>query len=171
MIRTRTSFAASLPVLLLGLAANSALGEVPAVDTVIGTWSLVSVDNVFPDGHRVQLYGARPQGRLMFDVQGRYALQIMRGEPMRFAANDRLRGTPEENKAAVERSNTHFGRYETGKDGTLVFSIDHASFPNWEGTQQKRAFKLAADVLVYTVPVPTTGGAAIGEVTWQRAKP
>jgi hypothetical protein len=141
-----------------------------ADDALVGTWTLVRVDNVMPDGTRVQLYGPEPQGLLMFDAQGRYSLQILRQGRARFAAADKAKGTAEEYAQAVQGSNAHFGRYAIDQ-GThlLTFHIDHASFPNWEGTQQARRFELDGDTLVYRVPTPTTGDRAVGEVQWRRA--
>ncbi|MBU8900305.1 hypothetical protein DRW03_07330 [Corallococcus sp. H22C18031201] len=141
-------------------------------DQLVGTWTLVLVDNVLPDGTRVQLYGAQPQGLLMFDGQGRYSLHILRAGRTRFAASDKSQGTPEENQATVRGTNSHFGRYSVDeKERTLTFHIDHASFPNWEGTEQRRTFTLTGDELKYIVPAPTTGGTGtLGEVQWRRAK-
>jgi lipocalin-like protein len=88
-----------------------------------------------------------------------------------FTANDKSRGTPAEYQAAVQGSNAHFGTYSVNQaDGTITFRIEHASFPNWEGTEQKRSFRLVGDHLKYTVPVPTTGPGAVGEVEWRRAE-
>ena len=141
----------------------------PAAD-LVGSWTLFAVDNVLPDGGRVQLYGPDPQGLLMFDAEGRYALQLMRGGRTRFASGDKSLGTAQEYKEAVQGSNAHFGRYTIdGKAGTISFRIEHASFPNWEGTEQKRSFTLKDDMLTYRVPAPTSGAGAIGEVRWQRA--
>jgi hypothetical protein len=139
-------------------------------EKLTGTWTLVSVDNVLPDGSRVHLYGSDPHGILMFDVEGHYSLQIMSAGRARFASNDKSQGTPEENRAAVQGSNSHFGTYSVNeKDHTITFRIEHASFPNWEGTSQKRSFTLADGRLRYSVPTPTTGPAgAIGELEWKR---
>jgi len=138
---------------------------------LIGTWFLVVVDNILPDGSRVHLYGPDPQGMLTFDPQGRYALQIYRAERTKFASGDKSKGTPEENSAAVLGSNAHFGKYSVDATAkTITFRIEHASFPNWDGTEQRRAFSISEDELSYTVPAPTSGGAAIGQVTWKRAQ-
>lgn len=143
----------------------------PTSKRLVGTWTLVLVDNVLPDGSRIHLYGDAPQGILTFDARGRYTLQILRTGRPKFAANDKSKGTPEENAAAVQGSNAHWGRYAISEtDGTLTFFIDHASFPNWEGTQQKRKYTINGDRLKYIVPAPTTGAKAIGEVEWQRAE-
>jgi hypothetical protein len=138
---------------------------------IAGTFSLVAVDNILADGSRVHLYGDAPQGILVLDTKGNYALQIFSQGRPRFAAGDKSKGTDEENRDAVKGSNAHFGTYSIDRSaGTITFYINHASFPNWEGTQQKRPFTLIGDVLKYTVPAPTTGGAVTGEVAWNRVE-
>ena len=151
----------------------SAAGKQRAANAkLVGTWMLVSADNVFPDGRRVQVYGPEPQGILIFDAAGHYSLHIYRNGRLKFAANDKAKGSPEENQSAVQGSNTHFGRYTVNEsDASITFHIDHALFPNWEGTEQKRSFRIVNGRLTYIVATPTTGGiAALGEVVWQRAK-
>jgi lysophospholipase L1-like esterase len=175
MKRARIVFGTTL--LLLLLAAALRWGDAPraperpaAANPLVGTWTLVLVDNLLPDGSRVHLYGPQPSGLLMFDDGGRYGLQIVSAGRPAFAANDKSRGTADEYRAAVQGSNAHFGTYAIDQaEGTITFRIEHASFPNWEGTQQKRSFRLAGDRLKYTVPAPTTGGGAVGEVEWRRA--
>jgi lysophospholipase L1-like esterase len=175
MRRARIMLGTILPLLLLAAAlrwgdAQGASERGAPANPLVGTWTLVLVDNVRPDGSRIHLYGPRPSGLLMFDAGGRYGLQIVSaGRPL-FAANDKSRGTADEYQAAVQGSNAHFGTYaiDEGK-GTITFRIEHASFPNWEGTEQSRSFSLVGDRLKYTVPAPTTGGGAVGEVEWQRA--
>ena len=136
----------------------------------VGTWTLVSVDNIQPDGSRTQPYGPGPQGILMFDAEGRYALQIFRADRPKFASNDKSHGTAAEYEAAVNGANSHFGRFVVDEAGkSITFAIEHASFPNWEGTEQKRSFTLVGDELTYTVPVTTNATAAAGEVKWRRA--
>ena len=152
---------------LVCLSIPTARAEQPP--SLIGTWAVVLVDNILPDGSRVPLYGPHPEGLLMFDEGGHYALQLLRAERVRFAANDKSQGTPAELKAAVEGSNAHFGRYIVDPDGrSITFRIEHASFPNWDGMVQVRRFTLVGDRLTYTVPSPTTDRSATGEVVWQR---
>ena len=140
----------------------------PAVD-LAGTWQLVAVDNILADGRTIQPYGPKPDGMLTFDRAGRYSVQIFRPGRARFAANDKSRGTAEENRETVQGMNSHLGRYSVDADAhTLTFRIDHASFPNWEGTEQRRSFALDGDLLRYTVRTTTTGGTEVGEVTWRR---
>lgn len=118
-----------------------------------GTWTLVAAERLLPDGARVPDYGASPKGRLVIDARGRYALQIFKAERARFASGDKARGSADEYASASLGASTHYGMLEIppGK-GTLVFRIEGASFPNWEGTVQERAYTLEGDVLSYRVP-------------------
>jgi hypothetical protein len=135
-----------------------------------GTWTLVSVVNIRADGTRVEPYGEHPAGLLVLDAEGRYSIQIYRDGRPKFAANDKNRGTDDEYRAAVQGCNTHIGRYRVDGD-VLTFRIEHASFPNWEGTEQKRTFSFDGDTLTYVVRTPTNGGAETAEVSWRRTMP
>ena len=166
--RTKTLAAICSLLCILLITTSHAVAQQSGAD-LVGTWSLVLVDNLLPDGTRVHLYGDDPQGILTFDASGHYALQILRSGRPKFAAKDKSKGTPEENQAAVQGCNTHFGRYTVNeKEHTITFSIEHAFFPNWEGTTQTRSFTLSADRFKYIVPTPTTGGNVTGEVEWKR---
>jgi Lipocalin-like domain len=155
---------------LLALAKSATAEHGAQSMNLAGAWTLVLVDNVQEDGRRIHLYGPEPQGLLMLDADGRYSLQIYRADRARFAASDKGKATPEENRAAVQGTNSHFGRYAIdATERTITFRIEQALFPNWEGTEQKRSFTLDGDRLRYTVPTPTTGGKAVtGEVEWKR---
>ncbi|MFS2018903.1 lipocalin-like domain-containing protein [Massilia sp. CT11-108] len=141
----------------------------PAVQAVppdlAGTWTLVAADVQRPDGSIERDYGAAPKGRLAIDAQGRYTLQIFKAERPRFASADKAAGTSEELRAAVLGSSTHYGTLAL-EDGLLVFRIEAASFPNWEGTVQRRSFELHGDELRYRVPARPDGGIPMS--VWRR---
>ena len=159
----------ALAILLL-LATRAAASPATNGD-LTGTWTLVSVDNLLADGRTIEPYGPHPDGLLTLAADGHYSIQIFRAGRAPFASNDKARGTPEENEATVKGTNSHFGRWEVDAVQQLItFHIDHASFPNWEGTTQRRAFTLEGDLLRYTVRTTTTGGTELGEVTWRRAR-
>jgi Lipocalin-like domain len=146
-----------------------ALAQVTKDSGLVGTYALVAVDNVSPDGSRTQLYGPHPKGILTFDAQGRYTLQIVRdGEP-KFAVDDKSKGTDAEYKTAALDANSHFGQYSVDDvNHTITFRIDAASFPNWNGTTQIRNFTLKGDLLTYVIPTPTSGTHVVGEDVWKR---
>lgn len=137
---------------------------------IVGTWILVSVTNIYPDGNKVYPYGDHPQGMLMIDKAGHYAIQILKAERPKVASGDKNVCTPEENAALVQGSNSHFGQYSMDeKNKTITFNIEHASFPNWEDTQQKRSYTFVNNVLAYVVTQTTQGGqSVIAEVAWRK---
>ena len=151
---------------------GSAVAQNSAREQLVGTWNVVLVDNVRPDGSRIQLYGPNPRGIAMFDADGHYALQIMSEGRPNFAANDKSKGTPEEYKAAIQGSNCHSGRYSVDElDHTVTLHVENATFSNWEGTDLKLPFAVTGDESKITIPHPTTGGSdVVGEVLLKRAR-
>jgi hypothetical protein len=151
-------------------AQKDAAAEKGLKQQITGTWSLVSVTNIYPDGKRVYPYGENPQGMLMTDQMGNYALQIFKDVRPKVASGDKNTATPEENAALVQGSNSHFGSYVVDEEAkTITFNITHASFSNWEGTKQKRSYTYSGNELTYVVTQTTQGGlAVIAEVAWRK---
>lgn len=136
---------------------------------LVGAWVLVSCDNVYPDGHRVELYGPHPEGMWLIDAQGDYMMQMVRAKRMPFAAGDKSKGTSDEYRAASMDSNAHFGHVSA--DAHVMHSqILHASFPNWDGKGGSSSYTIQGDLLTYSVAKPSSGAAegAHGEVVWRR---
>ncbi|MFC5579877.1 lipocalin-like domain-containing protein [Rhodanobacter terrae] len=139
----------------------------PGVSSLAGSWALVAADVQHPDGSRTPDFGAGPTGLLLIDKQGHYSLQIFKSERPRFGSGDKAKGTENEYKAAVMGSSTHFGTLSIGPgDGVLVFHIQGASFPNWEGQVQSRHYQLEGNVLSYRVVPRPNGDVPIS--VWQR---
>lgn len=156
-------------VLGLALPVGSTVAQPSLKEQLVGSWAYVSVDLVRPDGTRDPLFGPNPQGQASFDADGRYILMTTRAGQTRFASSNRMEGTPEENKAAVQSSIAHFGRYTVDESNkTINFYIQASTFPNWNGTEQKRPFTISADELRWKTPASTGGGTA--EVVLKRAK-
>src|SRR5262249_15322042 len=111
-----------------------------AKDLIVGTWTLLLDDLIKDDGTHVPGYGPNPQGSLFFTADGHYSLQIFRHGRPAFASKDRLAGTADENKAAVQGMISHFGTYRIDEAAkTIAFRIEASSFPNWDATSQPRA--------------------------------
>ena len=156
---------------MLGLAAGVLLATVAvaAQPSLAGTWTLVAADDLHADGSRTRGYGEAPKGRLIIDGQGRYSLQIFKAERARFSASDKRKGVPAEYESAVLGSSTHYGTIAVDAPAHLLtFRIDGASYPNWEGTEQKRRYELKGDELSYQVP-PTPDG-TIPISVWKRVR-
>ena len=157
--------AMAVMALLLGIALplGSAVGQQKTLQgQIVGTWAYVSVDIVRPDGTRVPLFGPNPSGLAIFESNGRYLLLTARADRPKFASNNRNNGTVEENKAVVQGSIAHFGRYVVNEaDKTLVFQIETSTFPNWNGVEQKRPFTLTEDELKWTTAASSGGTAEV----------
>ena len=152
---------------LLAIAPPAGGAAAQTASDLVGTWTAASV-TAEQGGTTVEPYGSDPNGVLMLDGDGRYALVLLRPDLPTFASNNRTAGTPEENRAVVQGSIAHFGTYAVEGDDTLVFRIEAGTFPNWDGAEQKRRFTLTGDRLEYTVPAASGGGTA--RVVWTRAK-
>ena len=151
---------------LVGVAASLALvswaapATAQTMQSVAGTYVIV----------KVPAYGDNARGRLVLSPDGRYSIMLARQTLPKFAAGSRVKGTPEENKAIVDGTIFHFGKYTIDDGGkSITFHIATSSFPNWDGTAQKRALKVAGDELTYTVTAPSAGGPP-NDVVWKREK-
>ena len=137
-------------------------------DRLPGTWTLVS-SITEKDGAKTEQFGSGARGMMILDANGHFMLTIIGPDLPRFAANSRDAGTPEENKAVMSKSIAMIGTYSHSPDGkTLTFKVESSTFPNWNGTQQKRIIIAATkDELKYITPTASSGG--VGTVTWRRA--
>ena len=150
------------------LPASAALAMPPVMPpTLTGTWTLEAADVLHADGSRTSDFGTAPKGLLLIDKQGHYSLQIFSADRPRFSGGDKAKGSDAEYKAAVMGSSTHFGTVSVDSArNELVFRIEGASFPNWEGQQQHRQYELKGDVLSYRVPPRPNGDVPIS--VWRR---
>ncbi len=157
------------PILGIAVLTAPASGQQKSLkDQLLGAWHLVSIDSVRADGSRLTVFGDNPQGIAFFDGTGHYIITVMRSDRPKYAVNDRTRGTADENKATAQGTFTYFGTYTVSEpDRTLNIHIVSSSFPNWNGTDQKRMFTVSGDNLKLTNPVASTGGTT--EVVWKRA--
>lgn len=162
-------YAAAAILLVSGLshlAGDAAAQQKNTKDALIGHWTLVSL-KANQDGRTLEAYGPNPIGILLFDAQGRFSTQVMRSDLPKFAANNRLQGTPEENKAIVSGFIAYFGTYTVSEPGTINLHIEWCSYPNFNGADHKRTFVINGDEMEYTNPT-TTFGAAFATLIWKR---
>lgn len=159
----------ALTITLLAAAGASARPQPPLV--LEGSWEMTSAYEILADGTRVTTYSEHPHGLMMIDADGRYSIQIFRPDRPKFAAGEKPRGTAEEFRAAVLGSSTHFGRVRALPDGkTLVFAVEAASFPNWEGKEQRREYTFRDGVLSYAVPASASGNGTIAWSLWRKLR-
>jgi hypothetical protein len=130
--------------------------------------SIFTPEELQEDGSKVDTFGPNPVGILMLDGDGLLSLQEMRSDLPQFGTNNRQEGTADENKAIVQGSICYFGTYTIDEAAkTLIFHLEGCSFPNWNGTEQKRSFTLTGDELTWT-GVGSSGRPI--HTVWKRAK-
>jgi hypothetical protein len=161
---------ACLVVVLRTSEATTQQSPTSAGQQLIGTWSLVSIHYVEKDGRKVEPFGPGAKGMLYFEAGGRFATQVMAANRPRFASNNRMVGTPEENRAVSQGVVAYFGSYTVDEANHVVtLHIEQSSFPNWNGTDQQRKFAFTDDELRYTAASSTANPAESAELVWKRA--
>ena len=103
----------------------------------------------------------------MFDAGGRFALILVE-----VGSRKKIEGNPALNP--VGRMISYFGTYAVNEaDKVLSYKIVGASFPDWDGTEQKRAIATldAAKLVTKSVaPIPSAQGPFVPVVTFTRVK-
>ena len=171
--RAGGAFAVTVTILVLGfvLLRNNAAGQQKAMslkDQIVGTWMLVSAE-AEQDGKKVAFFGPDPVGIYIFDANGRFISQVSRSDLPKFASGNRYQGTPEENKAVIQGFIAYFGTYSVSESGTLTLHMVNSSFPNFNGTDQKRTIAIKGDEMQYS-SAGTSFGASAQQV-WRRIGP
>jgi hypothetical protein len=111
-------------------------------DQLVGNWQLVSVTI-----NDMEPYGANPQGAMMLDATGHYAIIVLSSGN---ATNIAYYGTYTLDDAAK----------------TMTLHIDGSTRPRADGRDQKRLITLSGDQLVQETQ---EGGKAAIKLTWKRA--
>src|SRR5262249_49492329 len=83
--------------------------------------------------------GPNPKGILMFDANGWFSFQLAQPGRSKFASDNRLQGTPEENRATVQGSLSYYGKYSVEEaDRVLHLYIEGSSYPNFDSIKNKQ---------------------------------
>ena len=128
--------------------------------SVAGTYSAVTVP----------AFGDNPRGLLILSPNGYYTAIVGRATIPPVASGVRIKGTDAENKALVDGSIAHYGKWSIDDGGkTITFNVEMSSFPNWDKKPQKRELRAHGDTLTYVVSAPSVGGAP-SVLTWRRVK-
>ncbi len=171
-MKRRTAFMMALTMAIwLGFAlpGDDAVAQQKSLkEQLVGTWTFVSSNAKLPDGS--PLWGSNPKSLLIFTNNGYYTWHVFRSDRPKFASNNRMQGTPDENKATMQGSLAYLGTYSVNEgDKTVMFRVEGSTYPNSEGEELKRIIiSLTTDELKYVNP-STTLGARV-EAVFRRAK-
>jgi hypothetical protein len=135
---------------------------------LVGTWKPVSTIVTGPDGRKTEPFGPNPNSILVFDANGRFVAVNTRPDLPKFGSNNRMQGTPEENKAIVQGSIALFGTFSV-VDKVIIQKVEGSTWPSWTGTEQKRPIiSFTGDDMKLSTPTASVGGTA--ENTYKRLK-
>jgi hypothetical protein len=152
---------------ILGISVGHADQQAGLRQKVIGVWSLVSQAVEKPDGSRVERFGADPKGIAFFDESGRFAMILVRSDLPKIASNNAMTATDAENKAIIQGSTAFFGSWSVDEaTGTMLNRVDGATYPNWDGTDQKRTVSMSGDEMKVCVPSQIGGTSC---AVWRRS--
>jgi hypothetical protein len=125
---------------------------------LVGSWEVISVDNITTDGRRTPAFGANPKGVVMFDDNGRYVELILRSDLPNIVGASRMQGTPEENKAVAQGVLAFYGPYSV-TDKIVTLTVESSSYPNWTGgNQQRTVTSYTKDEMKWTNSTGSSGG-------------
>jgi hypothetical protein len=154
----------AMTVLGLALVPSGAVAQQGTLkQQLVGTWTLVSCETKQP-------FCVNPNGTLMLDAGGRYAMvSAARGRPKAATAlPNRADVKPEEYKAIAQGVVANFGTWSVSEaDKTLSFQLEGALFPSVEGTEGKVSVSLAGDELKLTATNPA---GVKNDIVYRRAR-
>src|SRR5580704_17748728 len=107
---------------ILGIGAMTALGlavlsgsavaqERTLKDQLVGTWALVSSDQVRPDGSKLKQFVANPTGINVFEANGRFFVLIASADDSKIASNNSNKRNSEEGGRLIPEAMAHYGTY------------------------------------------------------------
>jgi hypothetical protein len=140
-------------------------------DQLIGTWTLVSWEQVNKDGTKRQDFGPSPKGVTTFDAAGHVFTMYARPDLPKIASDDRTKATPQEAQAINAGILAYFGTYTVDEASkTITLQMESTTYPNQLTVPQKRVISaLTSDELTFSNPTPTAGGGQIN-IAYKRAK-
>ena len=173
---------------ILGIAAMTALGvfvlsgsvvaqQKSLKEQLVGTWTLVSTDQVRPDGSKLKQFGANPKGINVFDANGHFFLMIASSGSLLVASADNPKIASIDPKTNFEEfgglnveSIAYYGTYTVNDEVNVIsLHLDASTFPNQVGTDQKRSItSLTANELKYSSPAAKSGDQV--HQVWKRAQ-
>ena len=155
---------------LIAAAALFALAALPATaqpqslkEQVIGTWHIVSVEEVYPDGRTDRPWGPNMKGAVSFDPNGKVLLMIIGGDLPTPS------GKPQESARQVV---AYFGTYSVD-DGakTITYTAERATIPAFDGLARKATVTVTGDELRQSsAPVTGPQGTFTPQLVMRRAK-
>jgi hypothetical protein len=139
------------------------------IPQLVGSWKLLSFHIQDSSGQTAYPFGQDAQGRLIYEPDGRMAVQLMNPNRPGFTSADPLVMSEAEVRAAFGGYTAYYGTYSVNPDEqTIVHHIEAALLPNWVGTDQRRHFEFNGKFLTLKGPLLLGGVQGIVSLVWER---
>jgi hypothetical protein len=159
---------ASLPaVIAILLAAPMLLAreQGTVAQRLVGSWELVSFENIAADGTRRP--GAYDRGQISYDASGRMSAHLMH-------SSNKADATPQSDElraAAYRRYLGYYGPFVVdAAAGTVTHIVEGSSNPSWVGSKQLRYYELSPDNSQLTLSL-RDGTRTTSALVWKRSRP
>jgi hypothetical protein len=153
-------------LLLIFLVAFSSSAFAQEANPLVGTWKLIASESIVDNEAPQHTFGLHPKGYLIITQEGRLMI-MMTGDNRKAGMGDAERAALHKTMAAVSGK----VRLE-GED--FVISVDVSWNESWNGTEQRRHFRIEGDKLfVETAPGPSLvspGKTSFGRLVFERDK-
>ena len=132
-------------------------------DQLVGTWTLESVSEVYPDGKTEHPWGPAVKGAVNFAPNGKVMLMIIGGDLPSPS------GKPQESSRQVV---AYFGTYAVDDAAnTVTYTAERATIPVFDGLARKASVTVNGDELKQqAAPVTGPQGTFVPNLVFKRAK-
>ena len=145
-----------------------------SAEQLLGTWRLVSVETVRPNGEVIfPFYGQHPEGLLVYENTGWMSVQIVSDPkpqvPRSSSREGFLAAPPTEKAQAVDGYYAYFGTWTVDTAGsTITHHIQQSLYPAERGESGVRKASIQGDLLTLTASAHEMGEDHQRRLVWQR---
>jgi hypothetical protein len=147
--------------LLLG---NAIAQQKSLKEQLLGTWTLVSVTDVYQDGRQENSWGPAVKGTVSFDGNSNFTFIIIGADLPNPSAKP-----PQESKRLVV---AQFGKYAVDEAAkTVTYTYERSTNPTWDGTARTASVTVDGDAFKQaSAPIATPQGTFTPNLVFKRAK-
>ncbi len=156
--------------------AHNENGEV-VTGQLIGSWRLISVETVRPNGEVIYpIYGKHPEGLLVYDRAGWMSVQIVSDPQPTVPVTDSRQGfiaaPPAEKLAAADAFYAYYGTWTVDPTGaTVTHHIHQSLMPGERGEDVVRQLSIEGNRLTLLAKTHEMGEEHQRRLTWERNPP
>lgn len=134
-------------------------------DALVGRWRIVSYELRRAGEETIEPYGSDPIGVLSYGADGRMSVHFGRRGRVPFSGPDYLAAPEAEKAAAFDGFAAYAGTWEVDEPArVVVHRVEIAWVPSWEGSEQRRSYALAGDLL----ELSSDKGWSSSRLVWRR---